>query len=60
MLNPATPFFCTVCHCAQRKSMLFGIDPLPIEVSGHGRQIEDTNGDESDGLDECLLLFLLL
>lgn len=28
-------------------------------VSGHGVQIKDTNGDESDGLDECSLLYLL-
>jgi hypothetical protein len=25
-------------------------------VSGHGKQIKDMNGDESDGLDECSLL----
>lgn len=29
-------------------------------VSGHGVQIKDKDGDESDGLDECLLLCLLL
>jgi hypothetical protein len=40
--------------------MLFCIDILSIEVSGHGVQIKDTDGDESDGLDECLLLCLLL
>ena len=28
-------------------------------VSGHGIQIKDMNGDESDGLDECSLLCLL-
>ena len=60
MLNPATPFFCTVRHYVQRTLMLFGIDPLSIEVSGHGKQIKDWDGDESDGLDECLLLWLLL
>ena len=27
-------------------------------VSGHGIQIKDMDGDESDGLDECLLLCL--
>jgi len=40
--------------------MLFCIDSLSIEVSGHGVQIKDRDGDESDGLDECLLLYLLL
>jgi hypothetical protein len=59
MLNPATPFFCTVRHSAQRILMLFCIDPLSIEVSGHGVQIKDTNGDEDDGLDECSLVCLL-
>lgn len=29
-------------------------------VSGHGVQIKDRDGDESDGLDECLLLCFLL
>lgn len=29
-------------------------------VSGHGVQIKDLDGDEIDGLDECLLLCLLL
>ena len=47
MLNPATPFFCTVRHYAQRKSMPFCIDSLSIEVSGHGVPIKDTNGDGS-------------
>jgi hypothetical protein len=28
-------------------------------VSGHGVQIKDMDGDESDGLDECSLLCLL-
>jgi hypothetical protein len=59
MLNPATPFFCTVRHNAQRTLMPFCIDSLSIEVSGHGVQIEDTDGDEVDGLDECSLLCLL-
>jgi hypothetical protein len=59
MLNPATPFFCTVRHSAQRTLMLFCIDLLSIEVSGHGVQIKDTNGDELDGLDECSLPCLL-
>jgi hypothetical protein len=58
MLKPATPFFCTVRH-AQRTLMLFCIDSRSIEVSGHGVQIKDTNGDESDGLDECSLVWLL-
>ena len=40
--------------------MPFCIDLLSIEVSGHGVQIKDKDGDESDGLDECLLLCLLL
>jgi hypothetical protein len=40
--------------------MLFCIDSLSIEVSGHGVQIDDSDGDESDGLDECSLLSLLL
>ena len=44
MLDPATPFFCTVRHYAQRKSMLFCIDSPSIEVSGHGVSIKDTNG----------------
>jgi hypothetical protein len=59
MLNPATPFFCTVRHYTQRALMLFCIDSLSIEVSGHGVQIKDTDGDELDGLDECSLLCLL-
>jgi hypothetical protein len=29
-------------------------------VSGHGIQIKDMDGDESDGLDECMLLCLFL
>jgi hypothetical protein len=53
MLNPATPFFCTVRHYTQRALMLFCIDSLSIEVSGHGVQIKDMDGDELDGLDEC-------
>ena len=28
-------------------------------VSGHGVQIKDVDGDESDGLDECPLLYFL-
>jgi hypothetical protein len=40
--------------------MLFCTDSLSIEVSGHGVQIKDWDGDESDGLDECMLLWLLL
>jgi hypothetical protein len=56
MFDPATPFFCTVRHYAQRTLMLFRIDSLSIEVSGYGVQIKDIDGDESDGLDECLLL----
>ena len=40
--------------------MLFFIDSLSIQVSGHGVQIKDKDGDESDGLDECLFLCLLL
>jgi hypothetical protein len=59
MLDPATPFFCTVRHCAQRTLMLSCIDSLSTEVSGHGVQIKDTDGDEDDGLDECSLLCLL-
>ena len=59
MLNPETPFFCTVRHYAQRSLRLFCIDSLSIEVSGHGVQIEDTDGDELDRLDECSLLCLL-
>jgi hypothetical protein len=59
MLNPATPFFCTVRHYTQRTLMLFSIDSLSFEVSGHGVQIDDTNGDEADGLDECSLPRLL-
>jgi len=55
MLNPATPFSCTVRHYAQRTLMTFCIDSLSIEVSGHGVQIKDTDGDEHDGLDECTL-----
>ena len=39
--------------------MLFCVDSLSIEVSGHGVQIDDTDGDESDGLDECSLPCLL-
>jgi hypothetical protein len=59
MLNLATRFFCTVRHYTQRTLMRFCIDSLSIEVSGHGEQIKDWDGDESDGLDECLLLWLL-
>lgn len=33
--------------------MLFCINSLSIEVSGHGVQINDTDDDEDDGLDEC-------
>ena len=36
------------------------IDSVSTEVSGHGIQIEDTNGDEVNGLDECSLLLLCL
>jgi hypothetical protein len=39
--------------------MLSCIDSLSIEVSGHGVQIKDWDGDEDDGLDECSLLCLL-
>jgi hypothetical protein len=60
MLDPATPFICTVRHYPRRTLMLFRIDSLSIEVSGHGVQIKDRDGNESDGLDECLLLCLLL
>jgi hypothetical protein len=56
MLNPATRFFCTVRHYARRTSMRFCIDSPSIEVSGHGVQIKDMDGDEDDGLDECSLL----
>ena len=44
---------------AQRTLILFRIDSLSTEVSGHGVQIKDTDGDEDDGLDECSLLCLL-
>ena len=61
MLNRATPFFCTVRHCAQRASMLLFcvLIRCQLKVSGHGMQIKDTNGDESDGLDECSLQLLV-
>ena len=39
--------------------MLFRIDSLSIEVSGHGGRIKDMDGDKSDGLGECLSLCLL-
>jgi hypothetical protein len=29
-------------------------------VSGHGMQINDLDGDEADGLDECQFVYLLL
>jgi hypothetical protein len=32
---------------------------IHCQVSGHGVQIKDTNGDEDDGLDECSVLCLL-
>jgi hypothetical protein len=58
--QPSDSFFlyCTS-FCSAYTLMLFCIDSLSIEVSGHGVQIKDTNGDEDDGLDECLLLCLL-
>ena len=59
MPNPATPFLCTVRNYAQRTLILFCIDSLSIEVSGHGVQIKDMDGDEDDGLDECSLLYPL-
>ena len=37
---------------------IFRIDPEPPLVSGHARQIEDLNGDEADGFDECQFLCL--
>jgi hypothetical protein len=39
--------------------MLFCIDSPSTEVSGHGVQIKDMDGDEDDGLDECSLLRVL-
>lgn len=59
MHNRETRFFCTVRHYTQRALVLFCIDLPSTEVSGHGVQIKDTDGDEDDGLDECLLLRLL-
>ena len=55
MPNPATLFSCTVRHYAQHTLMTFCIDSPSIEVSGHGVQIKDTDGDEPDGLDECAI-----
>jgi hypothetical protein len=56
MLNLVTLLFCIVRHYAP---MLFCIDSLSIEVSGHGVQIKETNGDEDNGLDECSLATFL-
>jgi uncharacterized caspase-like protein len=44
----------TLVHGAQAGDSFF------FYFSGHGIQIKDRDGDESDGLDECLLLRLLL
>lgn len=32
-------------------------DIVVVDVSSHGEQIEDDNGDEADGLDECIVTY---
>jgi hypothetical protein len=58
--QPGDSFFlyCTSL-CSTYTDAILYIDSLLIEVSGHGVQIKDTDGDESDGLDECSLSCLL-
>ncbi len=53
VLDPTTPFS-TVRDWVRTRC------PLLIYrlVSGHDIQIKDVNGDETDGLDECSLVYL--
>ena len=55
MLYPTTPsYFIVRDHrpAQVRSSSLFAL--IPRLVSGHAIQIKDLDGDEDDGLDECL------
>jgi hypothetical protein len=41
----------------RQAGMLVAGDMLALTLSGHGGQVKDDNGDETDGLDETLCLF---
>ena len=59
-LNPGIPSFFIVRDTAWTVRRTLTMSCIgSLLVSGHGVQIKDTNGDEVDGLDECLLLSLL-
>lgn len=49
------PTRCNIIAWMEKLSKTPGLQKMAIFYAGHGSQLRDTNGDEKDGMDECLV-----